>query len=67
MLVDLFCDTVVLDAQQGTEKDRIFKEVYEIYTQKITDIYALSLDYDKHAGMDDFFTQIFGIIKLPHS
>lgn len=32
LLVDLFCDTVVLDAQQGSEKDRIFKEVYEKYT-----------------------------------
>lgn len=31
LLVDLFCDTVVLDAQQGAEKDRIFKEVFEKY------------------------------------
>lgn len=32
LLVDLFCDTVVLDAQQGAEKDRIIREVFEIYT-----------------------------------
>lgn len=32
LLVDLFCDTVVLDAQQGSEKDRIFTEVIEKYT-----------------------------------
>ncbi len=32
LLVDLFCDTVVLDAQQGTERDRIFEEVFEKYT-----------------------------------
>jgi hypothetical protein len=31
MLVDLFCDTVILDAQQGTEKDRIFKGAFEKY------------------------------------
>ena len=32
LLVDLFCDTVILDAQQGAEKDRVFKEVLEKYT-----------------------------------
>ena len=32
LLVDLFCDTIILDAQQGAEKDRIFKEVFEKYT-----------------------------------
>ena len=32
LLVDLFCDTVVLNAQQGPEKDRIFEEAYEKYT-----------------------------------
>ncbi|MCD4732165.1 MAG: hypothetical protein K8R74_16280 [Bacteroidales bacterium] len=32
LLVDLFCDTVILDAQQGAERDRIFKEVFEKYT-----------------------------------
>ena len=32
LLVDLFCDTVLLDAQQGAERDRIFKEVFEKYT-----------------------------------
>jgi len=31
MLVDLFCDTVILDAQQGAEKDRIFKGAFEKY------------------------------------
>lgn len=31
MLVDLFCDTVILDAQQGSEKDRIFKGAIEKY------------------------------------
>ncbi len=32
LLIDLFCDTVILDAQQGKERDRIFKEVYGKYT-----------------------------------
>lgn len=32
LLVDLFCDTIVLDAQQGAEKDRIFEGVFEKYT-----------------------------------
>ncbi|MBT7995441.1 MAG: hypothetical protein HN691_11240, partial [Bacteroidetes bacterium] len=32
LLVDLFCDTVILDAQQGSEKDRIFSEALEKYT-----------------------------------
>jgi len=32
LLVDLFCYTVILDAQQGPERDRIFKEVFEKYT-----------------------------------
>ncbi|MGM0582868.1 MAG: DUF6577 family protein [Bacteroidota bacterium] len=31
MLVDLFCDTVILDAEQGAEKDRIFKGAFEKY------------------------------------
>ena len=31
LLVDLFCDTVILDAQQGSERDRIFKDVFEKY------------------------------------
>ncbi len=31
MLVDMFCDTVILDAQQGPEKDRIFKGAFEKY------------------------------------
>ena len=32
LLVDLFCDTVILDAQQGSERDRVFKEVLKKYT-----------------------------------
>lgn len=32
LLVDLFCDTVILDAQQGTERDRIFNEALVKYT-----------------------------------
>lgn len=32
LLVDLFCDTVILDAQQGSERDRIFIEAFEKYT-----------------------------------
>jgi len=32
LLVDVFCDIVILDAQQGAEKDRIFNEVFERYT-----------------------------------
>ena len=32
LLVDLFCDTVILDAQQGAERDRIFEDVFEKYT-----------------------------------
>jgi hypothetical protein len=32
LLVDLFCDTVILDAQQGSERDTIFKNVFEKYT-----------------------------------
>ncbi|MCB0750660.1 MAG: hypothetical protein KDC52_04235, partial [Ignavibacteriae bacterium] len=32
LLVDLFCDTIILDAQQGAERDRIFKDVFEKYT-----------------------------------
>lgn len=31
LLVDLFCDTVILDAQQGSERDTIFKDVFEKY------------------------------------
>jgi hypothetical protein len=32
LLVDVFCDIVILDAQQGAEKDRIFNEAFERYT-----------------------------------
>jgi len=32
MLVDVFCDTVILDAQQGAEREKIFKEAFEKYT-----------------------------------
>lgn len=32
LLVDLFCDSIILDAQQGAERDRIFKDVFEKYT-----------------------------------
>ncbi len=32
ILVDLFCDTVILNAQQGAERGRIFSEAYEKYT-----------------------------------
>ena len=35
LLVDLFCDTVILDAQQGVERDRIFNEVLVKYTVNI--------------------------------
>ena len=31
LLVDLFTDTDILDAQQGAEKDRIFKEAFDKY------------------------------------
>lgn len=31
LLVDLFCDAVILDAQQGSEKERIFKEAFKKY------------------------------------
>ncbi len=31
MLVDVFCDTVILDAQQGAERERIFTEAFEKY------------------------------------
>ena len=32
MLVDLFCDPVTFNAQQGSEKNRIFEEAFEKYT-----------------------------------
>lgn len=32
LLVDLFCDTVILDAQQGSERDTIIKDVFDKYT-----------------------------------
>ncbi len=31
LLVDLFCDAVIFDAQQGSEKERIFKEAFKKY------------------------------------
>lgn len=32
LLVDVFCDITIFDAQQGAEKDRIFNEAFEKYT-----------------------------------
>lgn len=32
LMVDLFCDTIILDAQQGAERERIFHEAFEKYT-----------------------------------
>ena len=32
LLVDVFCDNIILDAQQGAEKERIFNETFERYT-----------------------------------
>lgn len=31
ILVDIFCDAVLFDAQQGSEMDQIFKEAFEKY------------------------------------
>ena len=31
LLVDLYCDAIILDAQQGFEKDRIFNNAFEKY------------------------------------
>ena len=32
MLVDVFCDSLIFDAQQGSEMEMIFKESFEKYT-----------------------------------
>ena len=32
MLVDVFCDSIIFDAQQGSEMEMIFKESFEKYT-----------------------------------
>ena len=32
MLVDVFCDSIIFDAQQGSEMKMIFKESFKKYT-----------------------------------
>ena len=58
LLVDLFCDTAILDAQQGAEKDRIFKEVFEIYTVNENKMLRYADRRRKKKGFNEYLNRI---------
>ncbi len=55
MLVDLFCDTVILEAQQGSEKDRILNEALTKYAVNINRIWRYA---DRRGKKNEVYNNI---------
>jgi hypothetical protein len=61
LLVDLFCDTVILDAQHGTERERIFTEALEKYTVNENKMFRYA---DRRRKKDQFKEYINKLYKF---
>ena len=58
LLVDLFTDTDILDAQQGTEKDRIFAEALEKYIVNENKMLRYAARRRKKEQIDNYLNKV---------
>lgn len=58
MLVDIFCDSIIYSAQQGSEMDYIFKEAFEKYTISESKMLRYASRRRKKSELDNYLNEI---------
>ncbi len=58
MLVDIFCDDITFDAQQGSEMKTIFKEAFEKYTISDSKMLRYADRRRKKKELDEYLNQV---------
>ena len=58
MLVDIFCDPMMFSAQQGAERDRIFKEAFRKYTINESTMLRYASRRRKRSELENYLKQI---------
>jgi hypothetical protein len=58
LLVDIFCDPVIFNAQQGSEMNRIFHEAFEKYTVSESKMLRYASRRRKKNELDDFLNEV---------
>lgn len=58
ILVDIFCDELLFDAQQGSEMDRIFKEAFEKYAINESKMLRYASRRRKKQELDNYLNEV---------
>jgi hypothetical protein len=58
LLVDIFCDPVIFDAQQGSEMNQIFHEAFEKYTISESKMLRYASRRRRKEDLDNYLDEI---------
>jgi hypothetical protein len=58
LLVDIFCDPVIFNAQQGSEMNQIFKEAFEKYTVSESKLLRYASRRRKKSELDNYLNEV---------
>jgi hypothetical protein len=58
LLVDIFCDPVIFNAQQGSEMNQIFKEAFEKYTISESKLLRYASRRRRKSELDNYLNEV---------
>ncbi len=58
LLVDIFCDPVIFNAQQGSEMNQIYKEAFEKYTISESKMLRYANRRRKRKELDNYLNEV---------